>query len=182
MDATDSITLLTQPDAQPPPPLSSAQTWNLLQCFTKFMGWQDVDLIDIEELHAIACDHLPHLQDLSPVRVAVTIARNSLPVDSIALVFAALALGACATADLSHGVFFFSMSSEIVKHFVGHPTLDLCVAYFLQHVFALRSGTSNYAQGIIAQAVQAGQALGLHENSCGIMGCELFLLIYMADQ
>lgn len=112
----------------------------------------------------------------------MTVTTTSLPLDTIALIFAALALGAVATGEPGHGRFYFGVSTEMVKHFVGAPTLDLCLAYFLQHLFALRSGTSNYAQGIMAQAIQIAHGLGLHENSHGIRGLQLFLLIYMADQ
>ena len=146
------------------------------------MGWQDPPLVDIEELNSLACSYLEALQDLVASGVAATVAETAMPVDSIALMFAALALGSVATGELGHGCFYFGISTEVVKHFVERPTLELCLAFFLQHVFALRSGTSNYAQGIMAQAVQVARGLGLHENLCGVRGLQLFLLIYMADQ
>lgn len=145
------------------------------------MGWQP-PLVDIEELHATACTYLGTLQDVLASGVTVAVTETTMPVDSIALIFAALALGAVATGDIGHGCFYFGVSTEMVKHFVDRPTLDLCLVYFLQHTFALRSGTSNYAQGIMAHAIQISHGLGLHENSHGIRGLQLFLLIYMADQ
>jgi hypothetical protein len=112
----------------------------------------------------------------------VLLSRTCLPVDTIALVFAALAFGAVATGEPSHGRFYFEVSTEMVKHSVGLPTLDLCLSYFLQHLLALRSGTSNYAQGIISQAIHVAHALGLQQNTHGKRGLLLFMLIYMADQ
>lgn len=180
--AGTSISLLSQSDVDAPPPLSSPQVWYLLTAFRKLMGWQDAKIVDVNELDATARKHLEPSLDLSPSEVSMVVTRNRFPVDSIALIFAALALGAVATGEFGHGRFYFGVSTEMVKHFVGRPTLDLCITYFLQHVFALRSGTSNYAQGIMAQAVQVAHDLGLQENSHGIRGLQLFLLIYMADQ
>lgn len=146
------------------------------------MGFQDAKLVDIDNLHATTRSYQEHLQDLSLSNALTTATTHGLPCDSIGLVFAALALGAVAGGEFGHGRFYFGISTEMVKHFVGQPTLDLCLAYFLQHVFALRSGTSNYAQGIMAQAVQIANGLGLYDNSHGIQGLQLYLLIYMADQ
>lgn len=145
------------------------------------MGWQP-PLLDIEELHATACTNLGTLQDVLASGVTAAVTQHTMPVDSIALIFAALALGAVATGDIGHGCFYFGVSTEMVKHFVDRPTLDLCLVYFLQHTFALRSGTSNYAQGIMAHAIQVSHGLGLHKSSHGIRGLQLFLLLYMADQ
>lgn len=146
------------------------------------MGFQDAKLVDIEELYATIQLHQEDLHHLSPTNASVTATTQRLPCDAIGLVFASLALGAVASGDFGHGRFYFGVSTELVKHFVGQPTLELCLTYFLQHVFALRLGTSNYAQGIMAQAVQIANGLGLHDNSHGIPGLQLYLLIYMADQ
>lgn len=177
-----STSPLAPVDTNAPPAFTLAQTWNLLKTFRKFMGFQDTKLVDIEELHATIRSHQEFLQDLSPSNTAVMATTHRLPCDAIGLVFAALALGAVASGEFGHGRFYFGISTEMVKHFVGQPTLELCLAYFLQHVFALRLGTSNYAQGIMAQAVQIANGLGLYDNSHGIQGLQLYLLIYMADQ
>ncbi|KEF52345.1 uncharacterized protein A1O9_11585 [Exophiala aquamarina CBS 119918] len=169
-------------DAQPQLPLSSAQFQHLLECSAKFLGWRSPQLIDVEELHTTSRIHLETLVDLSPRGISVLVSRTRLPVDTIALVFAALALGAVATGEPGHGRFYFGVSTEMVKYCVGELTLDLCLSYFLQHLHALRSGTSNYAQGIILQAIHVSRALGLHQNTHGNRGLLLFMLIYMADQ
>lgn len=125
---------------------------------------------------------MKNLSDLSSRGISVLLTRTHLPADTIALLFAALALGAVATGEFRHGLFYFEVSTEMVKYFVGQPTLDLCISYYLQHLLALRSGTSNYAQGIISQAIHVARALGLQRNSHGNRGLLLFLLIYMGDQ
>ncbi|KAK4498621.1 hypothetical protein PRZ48_011280 [Zasmidium cellare] len=172
---------VSQP-ANAPPPLTLPQAWGLLKSFRKFMGFQDTKLVDIEELHGSVRNHLDSMQGLTPSNASAILSTRRLPSDSIGLVCAALALGAVASGEFGHGRFYFAISTELVKHFVGQPTLELCLAYYLQHVFALRSGTSNYAQGIMAQAVQIANGLGLYDNSYGVQGLQLYLLIYMADQ
>lgn len=162
--------------------LYPAHILRLLDRFRGFMAWQDPPLIDIEELHSTACAHLEPLRDLVASGVAVVVTKTDMPVDSIALLLAALALGCVATGELRHGYLYFGLSTEMAKHFMERPTLDLCLTYYLQHIFAMRSGTSNYAQGIMALAIQAAHGLGLDKNSHGTRGLLLFLLIYMADQ
>jgi hypothetical protein len=148
----------------------------------KFIGWQDAHLIDIDELHNTARKHIEYLAALSFSIARVTGIPLCLPADTVALIFATVAIGAVATGELSHGQFYFDISIEMAKHFVGRATLDLCLACFLQHVFALRTGTSNHARSIIAHAIQNAHDLGLHHNSHGTRGLRLYLLIYMADQ
>lgn len=169
-------------DGQPQLPLSSAQVRHLLQCCAKFLGWQSPQLIDVEELHTAFRIHLETVVDLSPRGISVLLSRTRLPVDAIALIFAALALGAVATGEPGPGRFYFGVSTEMGKYCVGQLTLDLCLSYFLQHHLALRSGTSNYAQGIISQAIHVARALGLQKGSHGNRGLLLFMLIYMGDQ
>lgn len=177
-----SLSSLVQLDTSSPLPLSSAQTWKLLTNFQKFMGWQDAQLVDVEHLQAVARTFIDQLQDLSPSVVLMTVTAHRLPLDAVALMFGAFALGAVATGEISHGRIYFNVSTELVKHYVGQSTLELCLAYFLQHVFALRIGTLNYAQSIIAQAIQIAHDLDIQRNRHGVQGLQLYLLIYMADQ
>ncbi|KIW21508.1 hypothetical protein PV08_02088 [Exophiala spinifera] len=169
-------------DDRPQLPLSSMQVRHLLQCSAKFLGFRDPGLVDVEELHAVSRLYLDTLVDLSPRGISMMLTRTRLPVDTIALIFAALALGAVASGELGSGRFYFGVSTDMVKYFVGQPTLNLCLSYFLQHLLALRSGTSYYAQGMISQAIYVAHELGLQQNSHGDRGLLLFLLIYMADQ
>lgn len=173
---------IEQNDALNLPSFTPAYTLFLLTTFRRFMGWEDASLVDIEDLHSVACRLSDRLEKPSASRVLTAVRKHRLPADSIALVFAAIAFGAVATNRLDHGKSYFSISTETLKHFVGQPTMDLCLALFLQHVFAIRTGTSNYAQGIIAQVIQVGHELGLHRGDHGIRGLQLYLLIYMADQ
>nr|POF26034.1 hypothetical protein CFP56_22182 [Quercus suber] len=163
-------------------PLQPERLWELLMGFQRLIGWQDAKLLDVQELHVTACTYAEHLLDLSPNGVRASAITEQFPLDSVALMFVALALGAIATGELSHGQTLFEISTEVVKHFAGSPSMQLCLAYYLQHMFALRIGTSNYQQGIIAQTVQTAHDLGLHRNTYGVQGLKLFLIVYMADQ
>ena len=176
------IPSIEQNDAQPASPLDVAEIWKLLVAFRKFMGWQDAMLVDIEDLHAVASSHIQHLREPTSAAMSTMVTRHALPADTSALIFVAMSLGAVANADFKRGCFCFDVSIELVKQFVGQPTLHLCVAYFLQHTFALRAGTTNYAQGIVVQAIQVAHDLGLHRNLYGVQGLQIYLLIYMADQ
>lgn len=119
------------------------------------------------------------LIDLSPRGISIRLTRTPLPVDIIALIFAALALGAVAKSEPSHGRFYSGVFTEIAKYFAGKPTLDLCLSYYLQHLLASPYGTSNYAQGMISQAIYVSRALELQKNSQGSRRLLLFVLIYI---
>lgn len=60
---------------------------------------------------------------------------------------------------------------------VGLATLALCLACFLQHMYALRTGTSNHARGFLVQAISHAHDLRLPHNVHGLRGLQLYLLI-----
>ncbi|KAF7191008.1 hypothetical protein HII31_07632 [Pseudocercospora fuligena] len=161
--------------------LSEERVWDLLTKFQQFMNWEDARLVELDELQAIAKAHSKDLQELSPSSL-VAIGKAHHLLDSFALLLAAIALGSVALGCLDHGQFYSRISAEVVKHFEGRATLDLCLAYFLQHVFALRSGTSDDVQSILTSAIGTAHELCLHHKAHGIRGLQLYLLIYMADQ
>ncbi|KPI38304.1 uncharacterized protein AB675_12075 [Cyphellophora attinorum] len=163
-------------------PLSLSHVKHLLEHFDKIMGWPNPGLVDTRDLLMTARAYLALMIDISAEGLSTLLKTTRLPMDSTALLFAALALGAVAKGDLNQGRFYFDTSLEMAKLFVSQQTLDLCLAYYLQHLLALRFGTSSYAQGIMAHAFLVAHHLGIQRNSHGNPGLRLFLLIYMADQ
>lgn len=148
------------------------------------MGWEDAKFVDIERLHEIVQTYCKGLEELTyPDKdLSTTVAAHRLPLDLTATVCGALAFGALANGEYARGQSYFTISTELAKHFAGIPSQELCLAYFLQHVFALRTGTSNYAQSIMAQTIQIAHEIGIHQGMYGTPGLQLYLLIYMADQ
>ena len=146
------------------------------------MGWQQARLIILEDFCASIDPHLQRLTDLNPFTASTIIAAYDLPIDTVALAYAVFALGMTAMNDLEGGQLYFDVSCEMVKYFVAPPTRQICMSYFLQHVFALRTGTLGFAHGIVAKAVRCAHDLDLHRQSTDTDGLQLYLLIYMADQ
>ena len=79
--------------AQPQLPLMSQQVRYLLQCSAKFLEWKNPQLIDVEHLCTTFDLYLISLMDLSPMGIKKLLTRTRLPMDVVALLFAALALG-----------------------------------------------------------------------------------------
>lgn len=177
--------LLVPPEGSPvspPPPLEAAYIGTLLRAFHGLMGWQGAKLADINALHMRASSDLTHLSGISLSTIAAIATAQPAPVDFIALLFVCMALGSVATGALGHARVYFDISTEAVRYFVGRSTLELCLACYLQHVFALRAETSNYARGFIVQAIHHANDLRLGENAHGVRGLHLYLIIYLADQ
>lgn len=109
-----------------------------------------------------------------------------LPIDSLALLFASLALGcALQSYDFDAAYSFFNISTELLEEYTERSSLDLVSAYFMQHLFILKTGSSNRARGIIGQAIQAAHDLGIHKGSPSLdklQTVRLYLLLYFADQ
>jgi hypothetical protein len=182
-DSNHSSASISKPVFQQPElPLSLSHVEFLLEHFNRIMGWPHPQLVDTQDLLTTARTFLGIMVDLSAEGISTLLKTTRLPMDSTALLFAALALGAVAMGDLAQSRFLFEASLEMVKLFANQQTLDLCLAYYLQHLLALRFGTSAYAQGIMAHTFLVAHHLGIQRNSHGNAGLRLFLLIYMADQ
>jgi hypothetical protein len=177
--ANQSAPLLKPGDRSPAWPLLPSQTWALLKSCVEFLSWQDAKFFSIEYLQATIDMHNIELQNIHLSGIPTT---HTLPFDAVALVFAAFSLGAAHEGLFENARFYFDISIRMVEHHAGQATLDLCLTYLMQHMSALRMGTSNYAQGIITRAVEVAHDLHLQHGRQGVQGLQLYMLIYMADQ
>jgi hypothetical protein len=121
---------------------------------------------------------IPLKPDLVPQLFMV----QDLPLDTATALFSALALGAILSGETDYGRFCYDASTALASRCVGFPSFDLCLAYFLNHWYVLRAGTSNHARTIVAQTVQTYHDLSLHNGSCGVRGLHLYLFVYWSDQ
>jgi hypothetical protein len=110
------------------------------------------------------------------------IMAQDLPLDSATLLFSVLAVGAVLCGEYQYGRFCFEVATKLARRFIGPPSFDVCLAYFLQHGYVLHTGSSTHARTMVAQTVQACHDLALHNASHGVEGLHLYLLVYMADQ
>jgi hypothetical protein len=109
---------------------------------------------------------------------------SCLPVDSMLMLFSALAVGAYykGAADLAETL--FKRSTAELSTFMGKSTYDIAVALFLQQAFAVGTGPTNQAKSIAAHATAVARELGLNRFSKQKTTLErawLFVLIYFAD-
>lgn len=147
------------------------------------MGWSSFDLVSIEHLKATIAPVYWTLPQMTHLSIYTWMVREGIAPDCLALAFAVIALGSVAVGELTLGSSFFDISTELVKHCVGCPTLATCLVNYLHYMFLLHIGaTSNHARGFVIQAIQYAHDLRLQHKSHGIRGLRLYLLLYMADQ
>lgn len=154
----------------------------LLSAFHDLMGWQGTAILDLRETIARADRVFSHIPDLAQCNAHVVLEVPGLPMDFIAILFAALAVGAVATGPPYTSQYFSNISAEAIRCFTGRSTMDTCLALYLQHYLALRTGSCNHAKSFLVQAVQQASDLRLQHNVHGNPGLQLYLLIYLADQ
>ena len=155
----------------------------LFDAFQGLIGWSGLDLVSVTHLKATIAPVYSILPQMTPLDAYLYIVRDNIAPDGLALAFAAIALGSIAVGELSLGSLFFGISTELVKHCVGCPTLATCLVNYLHYMVSLHIGaTSNHARGFVIQAIQYAHDLRLQQGSHGIRGLEIYLLLYMADQ
>jgi hypothetical protein len=109
---------------------------------------------------------------------------SCLPVDTMLMLFSALAVGAYydGAADLAETL--FKRSTAELSTFMGKSTYDIAVALYLQQAFAVGTGPTNQAKAIAAHTTTVAWELGLNRFSKQHTTPErawLFVLIYFAD-
>jgi hypothetical protein len=177
-----SLSDVSGPNAGLDAHLDSTAAWRLLAAFHELMGWHGTRLVDTEAMHDSIITISKHLSGLSASNAASVLATHGFALDYVALLYAALSLGALSTGATNLSAVWHDISIATSSYFVGPPTLDLCLSCFLQHMYALRTGTSNLARGFMVQAISHAHDLSLQQNFHGIRGLQLYLLLYMADQ
>jgi hypothetical protein len=148
-------------------------------------GLGEIQSVDIPHLVSISHTFFDRLRPRTCLG-ETDLGTLGLPIDSLAFFFASLALGCllrCHDSDAAHS--FFNISTGLLEEYTERSSLDLVSAHFMQHLFILRTGSSNRAKGIVVQAIQAAHDLGIHKgarSSHGLQPIRLYLLLYFADQ
>lgn len=160
---------------------------SLLQGMQKSIGLENLavdnsNLVSI--LNQVQCSNHSHL----PIREAAFDCRNSVPLDSLSLLYAALAL--CSLrADPKFGSRtythqLFETSKQLLGIHTGQASIEVAATLFLLHLIVITTGSTNQGKTFIGQAVQACHELKLNrfkKDSTTIRGTWLYLLVYMAD-
>lgn len=120
------------------------------------------------------------------IEVSSTALKDSgLPLDSLALLFASLALGSYFSENFHHARRFFVDSTDLFNNYTGPPSFDAVATLFVQHLFALREGSANQAKNLNVQAIHTAHELGINRGapaSSDLQHVELYLLLYFTDQ
>jgi hypothetical protein len=111
-----------------------------------------IDLVDLSQVQSTIASIFmdsPSTTTLQDIDVGSTSAR----LDDLALTFAALTFEAFAESTAEVALAFLELSMKTAEDYIGPPTLNLAIARFLQHIYVLRTRTSNRSRALIAQAV-----------------------------
>ncbi|KAE8146489.1 hypothetical protein BDV25DRAFT_143659 [Aspergillus avenaceus] len=142
--------------------------------------------LNISYLRALANDILiaiPPGQSYMPIQ---GLSSLNYPLDRLALVFAALAV-CCVYPERerinNNTSAYFSGARYLLNSCTTGPTVDLCMAYYLQYLFALRTSSDIQDTTALALAIRTAQALKIHETeSSNPQPAKLYLFLYFHDQ
>jgi hypothetical protein len=142
--------------------------------------------VDIEHLQEAVESLFAHYYHQTSIELSSKSLRDSgLRLDSLALLFACLALGSYFSEDFQHARSFFADSTDLFSNYTGPPSFDAVATLFIQHLFALREGSANQAKNLNVQAIQFAHDLGINRGaqaSSNLQHVELYLLLYFTDQ
>ena len=143
-----------------------------------------IDLLDLRELRISAEDLFHGLSGDDTTLGDIDIRTTTVPLDQVALVFAALATSNFESPDSRICPAFLELSIIVTEDYAGESTLHLALAVLLQHICALRTGTSNRAKALIAYAVRVSHNLGINRGAGSgntFQAARYYLLLYFFD-
>ena len=143
-----------------------------------------IDLLDLGELRALA-EALFHGFSGDDISLGdIDLRTTTIPLDQVVLVFAALASSTFEGSNAQTCLGFLELSIIVTEDYTGESTLHLALALLLQHICALRTGTSNRAKALLASAVRVSHELGINRG-CGsgnaFQAARFYLLLYFFD-
>jgi hypothetical protein len=142
--------------------------------------------VNIEHLQDAVESLFAHYYRQTSIELSSKSLRDSgLPLDSLALLFASLALGSHFLENIQHARRFFADSTDLFNNYTGPPSFDAVATLFVQHLFVLRVGSANQAKNLNVQAIQFAHDLGINRGvqaSSNLQHVELYLLLYFTDQ
>jgi hypothetical protein len=142
--------------------------------------------VNIEHLQESVDSLFAHFYHQTSIELSSKSLKDSgLALDSLALLFASLALGSYFSEDYQNARRFFADSTDLFNNYTGPPSFDAVATLFVQHLFALRVGSANQAKNLNVQAIHAAHDLGINRGAqtvSKLQYVELYLLLYFTDQ
>ncbi|KAE8352450.1 hypothetical protein BDV28DRAFT_135097 [Aspergillus coremiiformis] len=137
----------------------------------------------IETLASEILSRVPCHKRYIPVQELVSL---NIPLDRICLLLSAL--GLCCIypkqTDKNASTYFLG-SRYLLKHHAVKPSLDLCIAFYLQHLYLLKTGPDNQDTTALAMAIHTAHDLKINERESAdsdTLPARLYLFLYFHDQ
>ena len=143
-----------------------------------------LDLVDIDQIDSWVADVFRGYSATAHIQ-EVNLEQADVPLDGLALLFAALAFVGIAEANPGVSLALLELSTRMIQEYVGKSTLELALATFLHQACALRTGTSNESRALIVQTVRVAHDIGIHKlpgTPDKIRTARFYLTLYFTDQ
>ncbi|KNG84567.1 hypothetical protein ANOM_007308 [Aspergillus nomiae NRRL 13137] len=142
-----------------------------------------VEVSYIDKLASDILSHIPCHKSYMPIQDLINL---NIPPDRLGLLLSALAL--CCTYPKhidSNASAYFLGSRYLFNYCSVKPSLDLCIAYYLQHLYLLKTGPDNQDTTALTMAIRTAHDLKINERGSPdrcILPAKLYLFLYFYDQ
>lgn len=163
------------------------QAANDLISHTPITLGEHIDVLDVNRLYGFV-RHLFPSQKSNENLLSIGNFEVRLPLDSLALLFAALAAASVQQGNLTLATALFEVSDQCTGEFAGTPTFDTVLTLFLHHVYLLHVGATGRIRRVIDQAIQIAHKLKFNTesaekpNDVRVKELHMYLILGYVDQ
>ncbi|KAE8372549.1 hypothetical protein BDV26DRAFT_273973 [Aspergillus bertholletiae] len=142
--------------------------------------------MEVSYIQTLADDILPQFpchKGYMPIQDLINL---NIPFDRLGLILSTLALCCIYFRQTdNYASAYFLGSRYLLKNCDVEPSLDLCIACYLQHLYLLRTGPDNQDTSALAMAIRTAHDLKINRtyfSNRGTLPTKLYLFLYFHDQ
>ncbi|RMZ43800.1 hypothetical protein AFCA_002722 [Aspergillus flavus] len=142
--------------------------------------------VEVSYLKTLASDilsQIPCHKSYMPIQDLINL---NIPLDRLSLLLSALALCCIYPKQIdSNASAYFLSSRYLLNYRYVKPSLDLCIACYMQHLYLLKTGPDNQDTAALIMAIRTAHELKINEtvspDRC-TLPAKLYLFLYFHDQ
>lgn len=142
-----------------------------------------VEVSYIETLAKDILSQIPCHKSYMPIQDLIDL---NIPPDRLGLLLSALALCCIYPKQIdSNASAYFLASRYLLNYCYVKPSLDLCIAYYLQHLYLLKTGPDNQDTTALTMAIHTAHDLKINKRGSPdrcTLPAKLYLFLYFHDQ
>ncbi|KAB8071349.1 hypothetical protein BDV29DRAFT_19130 [Aspergillus leporis] len=145
-----------------------------------------VSPVNVSYIETLANDILSQIPSHKGYITVQDLATLNIPLDRLSVLLSALALCCIYPKRIDNNASaYFSASSYLLNKCATEPSLDVCIASYLQHLYILKTGPDNQHTSALTMAIRTAHALKINDRESvdhDTLPAKLYLFIYFQDQ